>query len=282
MRTALVLALASVAWCGGLPTYGPPRQLAVLANPRIRESSGLACSRRTPGVFWTHNDSGDRPRLYAFDSAGVDLGTFELKGASALDWEDMASFTRKGRSYLLVGDIGDNEARRSHCTLLLAAEPAIDRNDLNKKLDVLRTIRFTFEGGPRNCESLAVCPKTGAVFLVEKAVGAACGVYAFPWPKGDGPQVAKLVARIVVPIATAMDISADGLRMVVLTYASALEFARSPDELWKEALARRPRLLSMPPRRQGESIAYGPQGLSLYLTSEKRPTPLLLVPATAP
>ena len=110
MRTALVLALASVAWCGGLPTYGPPRQLGVLANPRIRESSGLACSRRTPGVFWTHNDSGDRPRLYAFDTTGADLGTYELKGASALDWEDLASFTRKGRGYLLVGDIGDNEA----------------------------------------------------------------------------------------------------------------------------------------------------------------------------
>ena len=282
MRIALVLALASSAWCGGLPTYGPPRQLAVLANPRIRESSGLACSRRTPGVFWTHNDSGDRPRLYAFDTAGADLGTFELRGAAARDWEDMASFTRKGRGYLLVGDIGDNASERSHCTLFVAAEPAIDRGELKRKLDVLRTIRFTYEGGPRNCESVAVCPKTGAVFLVEKAARATCGVYAFPWPKGDGPQVARLVAKIVVPVATATDISADGLRMVVLTYASALEFARDPDESWKDALARRPRVLSMPPRRQGESIAYGPKGLSLYLTSEKRPTPLLLVPGTAP
>ena len=30
----------------------------------LRESSGLGISRTRPGVFWTHNDSGDRPRLY--------------------------------------------------------------------------------------------------------------------------------------------------------------------------------------------------------------------------
>lgn len=33
-------------------------------------------------------------------------------------------------------------------------------------------------------------------------------------------------------------------------------------------------------RAQGESIAYGPDGESLYLASEKVPTPLLEVPVT--
>jgi len=274
--------LVATAHAAALPTYGPPRQIAVLANAHVRESSGLACSRRTPGVFWTHNDSGDKPRLYAFDTAGADLGTFTLQGASARDWEDMASFTRKGKPYLLVGDVGDNDAERSHCTLYLVAEPAIDRRDLKRKLPVLRAIRFTYEDGPRNCESVAVCPKTGAVFLVGKAVRPTCGVYAFPWPKDDSPQVARRVGTIVLPVATAMDVSADGLRMVILTYAGAVEFARKPEESWKDALARRPRVLAMPPRRQGESIAYDPKGQSLFLTSEKLPTPLLLVPVTAP
>jgi hypothetical protein len=37
----------------------------------------------------------------------------------------------------------------------------------------------------------------------------------------------------------------------------------------------------MPLRRQGESICYGPDGRSLYLTSEKLPTPLIEIPARA-
>jgi hypothetical protein len=34
----------------------------------------------------------------------------------------------------------------------------------------------------------------------------------------------------------------------------------------------------MPRRRQGESICYGPDGKTLYLTSEQLPTPLWEVP----
>src|SRR5688500_5814903 len=38
-----------------------PVQLAALEDRRVRESSGLAASRRSPGLIWTHNDSGDGP-----------------------------------------------------------------------------------------------------------------------------------------------------------------------------------------------------------------------------
>ena len=34
------------------------------------ESSGLAASNRRPLHFWTHNDSGGRSIIYAFDAAG--------------------------------------------------------------------------------------------------------------------------------------------------------------------------------------------------------------------
>jgi len=269
-------------WAASLPTYGPARKLCVLANGRIDESSGLAASRRTPGVFWTHNDSGDKPRLYAFDTTGADLGTFTVSGASATDWEDMASFSRDGKPYLLVGDIGDNATKRRHCTLYLVAEPAIDRNDLKRKVDVLRTLRFTYADGPHNCESLAVCPSTHAIFLVEKTLRPTCAVYSFPWPEDDTPQVARSVGKVLLPIATAMDISADGNRMLILSYAGAFEYARGPEETWEAALKRRSRMLPIPPTRQPEAIAYGAEGRSIYLTSEKTPTPLFLLPAAQP
>ena len=75
-----------------------------------------------------------------------------------------------------------------------------------------------------------------------------------------------------------MDISPDGLRAVVLTYGNAYEYVRGPKETWAEGFGREPRVIKMPRRAQGESICYGHDGTTLYLTSEKLPTPLLEVP----
>jgi len=89
---------------------------------------------------------------------------------------------------------------------------------------------------------------------------------------------AKKVANLHLPTATAMDISPDGMRAVILTYDHAYEYTRQPDETWERAFSRKPRCIIMPPRIQGESICYGPDGKTLYLTSEKLPTPLWEVP----
>ena len=93
-------------------------------------------------------------------------------------------------------------------------------------------------------------------------------VYAFT------RAVAKAVATLKLPVTTAMDISPDGRRCVVLTYGPAFEYTRKAGETWKEAFARAPRMLSTPARQQGESICYGRDGKTLYLTSEKLPAPL--------
>ena len=55
-----------------------------ISDPRITESSGLAASKLHPGVYWTHNDSGDGPYVYAIDSAtGTDgIRSFRMGGIS--------------------------------------------------------------------------------------------------------------------------------------------------------------------------------------------------------
>src|SRR5687768_8026461 len=76
---------------GTTETYGPARRLAVLKDPAIKESSGLVASRSTPGLYWTHNDSGDGPFIYGFDSRGARKGVWRVAGTSARDWEDIAA-----------------------------------------------------------------------------------------------------------------------------------------------------------------------------------------------
>src|SRR5215213_3894622 len=70
--------------------YGPPVNIASLKDKSVSESSGLVASRRTPGVYWTHNDSGDGPFIYAFNSRGEASGVFRVTGAQARDWEDIS------------------------------------------------------------------------------------------------------------------------------------------------------------------------------------------------
>src|SRR5262249_23702109 len=111
--------------------YRAPVHLVNLENQSINESSGIAASRHNAGIFWTHNDSDDGPLIYAFDRQGKHRGVWRVKGAKAIDWEDMAigPGPRQGRSYLYLGDIGDNSRRRNQITVYRVAEPQVTPKD---------------------------------------------------------------------------------------------------------------------------------------------------------
>jgi hypothetical protein len=266
-------------------TYLPPQTTGLVASDEIDESSGLAAGR-TNKVLWTHNDSGDQPRIFAMSYAGADLATLKIKGASARDWEDMCSFAIGNRSFLMLADVGDNRASRDDCKLYVLAEPKLTANSKGKKLTVpaAMTINFKYEDGAHNCESVAVDTTTKTIYLVSKQRASSCKVYAIPLPNKSPkkPLVAKAMGTLKIPMTTAMDISPDGLRAIILTYQDAYEYIRRPDETWTDGFARPPRLIKMPFRTQGESICYAPDGRTLYLTSENLPTPLIKIPAKKP
>ena len=259
-----------------LPTpieYGPPKQIGTLTNKDIDESSGVAVSWRTPNVFWTHNDSGDDANLYAFKASGEHLKTLRLRNVEPRDWEDMASFVQKGTSYLLIADTGDNQAQRRNCSLHIFKEPAIN----SRRVEDSRTIRFRYEDGPRDCEAVAVDATTCVVLLATKSFGfSVCDIYQLPlFPENEREeQVAKKIRFIRLPFATAMDVSSDGHRLLIGTYANAFEFFRRDGETWQQAFARNPREIELPKRVQGEAACFGRDGKTIFLTSEKTPTPL--------
>ncbi len=262
--------------------YGQARRIARFADKRINESSGLARSIANPGMFWTHNDSGDVPRLFLFDREGQTRATLVVEGAEAEDWEDMASFEREGRGYLLVGDFGDNQARRKICTIYLVPEPHIEAGAeaVVVKAQPSVTIPFVYEDGPRDCEAVGVDPANGTIFLISKTRDENCTVYEIPWPAEEtaAPFTARAIATQRIPKITAMDISPDGSRAIVLTYSEAYEFVRGEGETWAEAFARQGRFVAMPGRKQGEALCYGTDGRTLYLTSEGVFRPLWEMP----
>lgn len=248
-----------------VPEYETPVELSRLENKKINESSGLAASRQHPGYFWTHNDSGGKPRLFCFDRTGKHRGTCQLKKAGNVDWEDMCSFTIDGKHKLLVGDVGDNQAHRRSCRLYLFDEPKHPSDEVKD----YHIIKLRYSTGPLDCEAVGVDPVSRKLLFVEKRWGLSCRVLEahYPGTKLDD-IVAKPIARVSLPLVTAMDISPDGRRALVLTMGQAYEFTRGSQESWGQAFGRRPRKIDMPARRQGETVCYGTDGRNIFLTSE--------------
>lgn len=285
---------AASANTGGAPVAEvTPVLLATLEDRAVRESSGLAASRNNPGVFWTHNDSGDGPFVYAFDREGRARGVWRVEGASARDWEDIARGPgpESGRSYLYAGDIGDNEGKRDNIVVYRFAEPTVELSDEAKSgrknarsTAPAEAIRLKYPDGPRDAEALMVHPVSGDIYIVTKGGGEA-GVYKLTAP-ASASEVSTLtrVATLRGPgffgsLVTGGDISPDGLRVALCDYASGYELrlpgapAQSFDDVWKQT----PLVISLGARRQGEAVGYRHDAAALLATSEGVPTPLIEV-----
>jgi hypothetical protein len=274
--------------------YGSAVQLANLEYLPIKESSGVASSERNRATIWTHNDSGDGPFIYAFDRKGKHRGVWKVAGAKAQDWEDMAlgPGPARGRSYIYVGDIGDNSKRRDHVVVYRVVEPQIAPKDSASTIQGPRdtepaeTIRLRYPDGKHDAETLLVHPSTGDLYIVTKVMGATAGVYKLKTPfSGSGVSVLTKVGEVQFPNAlkgfiTGGDISRDGRRVVLCDYLGACEFTLTGrrevtfDEVWKQT----PVPINLGTRRQGEAICYRADGQALLATSEGAPCPLIEVP----
>jgi hypothetical protein len=268
----------------GVLHYGPAKEVCKLKDSRIGESSGIAASIVNKDAFWTHNDSGDSAQIFLFNKSCETLAVVTIKDVKAVDWEDISTFKRGEDGFILIADTGDNFNMRKNRVLYLIREPLIPmKSEKNEALIIEvapeSVINFGFEDAPHDCESAAVDPTESTILLASKERKES-KIYAMPISSEGSkqPNVAKLIATVKLSNTTAMDISSDGMRAVILTYGNAYEYARSKGETWAQAFSREPRIIQAPPRPQGEGICYGADGKTLYLTSEGMSQPLWEIP----
>jgi len=273
--------------------YDLPVHLANLEYQPIKESSGIAASRRNPNLFWTHNDSGDEPFIYAFDRRGKHRGVWRVLGAKAVDWEDMAigPGPNGGEWYLYLGDIGNNSKTREEIIVYRVAEPSISSIDSSSSKQHPRAtqradvIRFRYPDGKHNSETLLVHPSTGDLYVLTKVSGKAAGVYKAKGPlsKSDVTTLERVgearFPNALMGVITGGDISPDGQRIILCDYLEAFELVLSDrpgtafDTIWKRPLIP----VDIGARQQGEAVCYGADGLTLFATSEQLPCPLIEV-----
>lgn len=262
----------------------------VLPLRELPEASGIAASRRTPGVLWSHNDAG-LPILYALTTEGAVQARIRVTGARVGDWESVSVGPCPQGTCVYIGDIGDNYAKRREITIYRVPEP-----DTNATVTAsAESLGASYPDGPRDAEALFVLPNE-AVFVVTKGEKGAVALYRIPSPFRNGAHVQlERVATLVAPgpnqvgvadrrKVTGAAASADG-RWVALRTGTAITFYAAGEliagkvrEVFRYDVTR----VREP---QGEGVALGADG-AVWLAGEgggkSRPGTLARLDCTFP
>ncbi len=227
-----------------------------IKDPRITESSGLAASRLHPGVYWTHNDQDNGPYLYAVDgSTGETVARVALSGVGTP--RDVEAISIGPGNKIFVGDIGDNLGGTwPHVWIYELPEPTELKDQTVKATQYV----VKYADGARDAESMAVHPKTGRVYIIDKNED---GGHLYEGPEklsASGTNVFRPTAPVEL-WATDAAFSPDGETLAVRGYLGGIWHD------WNGGKIQRKGRISVP-LGQGESVTYTPDGEKLLLGME--------------
>lgn len=268
--------------------FSDGEHIADLSDETIDESSGLADSWLSSNRLWTHNDSGDQPRLWALDKLGQVTTVVHLDGADNIDWEDMAIAPCSADDpspCIYMADFGDNNSVRDFVTIYRFPEPDLgDEPPASITIDDFETLHYAYDTGPRDAETLLVHPTDRRLWVIEKTGEPEVAIFEIPEDfDHPEPHVVSSVATVTIPGALALtrmvtggDIAPDASELSFRTYTQVYTFCiDDPDDV-AAAFAGEPVTTTvLPATIQGEALTYDRGDHSLWLTSEMIPAPLI-------
>ncbi|WDQ19063.1 hypothetical protein [Rhodopirellula sp. P2] len=253
-----------------------------LADEELNESSGMVFSLRDPTCIWSHNDSGDRARLFAFDAkTGQATGQWQFPGVTAVDWEDLAilpPIQSDAPARLVIADCGDNQAKRDHIELLVVEEMD-PRQSGELEPEQVRMVRVSYPDGAHDCEAIWFDEPSQELMLLCKRFVPWVGLYRvalFNEATGKLEQqvTARLVTQVPIALATAADRDLQTGDVWVATYWQAMKFSKADHATLKDQMAQTPIAIDLPSLRQVEAISVDSQS-GVWVTSEGAPAPLV-------
>lgn len=271
--------------CASCTTYaleaGNPR----VASAELDELSGIVESRRTPGVFFAHNDSGDTARFFAIDARGRLLAEYALDGATAVDWEDVASAPCGAEQCLYFADIGDNNLARSDYAVYRVREPEAPASPpaTVRPVDVpWERLPFRYPDGAHNAETLLAHGATGDLYVVTKVETGSSGVYRFPAAsQGVTETTLTRVATLDLPASGAVLVTGGSLhpcepRLLIRTYVRLFEYVLPEGRPLEAIFTATAREMPFRAERQGEAVGWRTNGRGYVTVSEGNGPPLNL------
>ncbi len=288
----LLLALLAAA-CGGRPSVARDTQAACEASEvlgqlwdGLAEASGIARDPRRPDLFWLHNDSGNEAALYAVDAEGRLRARVPVFGTANRDVEDIAVARCEGGWCLWLADIGDNAGVRLFVEVHrlplppLPTVPVGAQASGSEPLHPLATYTLVYPDGARDAESLVVDAGRRELLIVTKGRDGVVSVYAAGLDTLEAahqPVPLQRLGRLPVPtggssaqLVTAADLSPDGARLAVRSYAALYLFPWAGTEAFDSLTTPASSSLLGLLEPQGEGLAFGDDGEQVYLASEAR------------
>ncbi|MBI5493449.1 MAG: hypothetical protein HY904_00380 [Deltaproteobacteria bacterium] len=284
-RPGLAARLLAGAACGGgtaepCAFWQPPAWHGRLDDDALSELSGLALSRRNPGILWAVQDSGHTPTLFAVDLGAHVTARLEL-AATNTDWEAVSVGPCPAGTCVYVADIGDNAAARDHVTLWVLPEPeaAAPRAALP-----VEEVRLQYPDGAQDAEALVVS-REGVPLILTKRTDGMARLYAAPgWSAGVTTvmeargtlDVSRGPSRGLPASVTDASLFPDNTRLLVRTYLGAWEFllpSGDVDDLVQATRGSVPFALEI----QGEAVAYDAPRHGYWQAPEGAGAPLSFV-----
>jgi hypothetical protein len=230
---------------------------------QLPEASGLTVGRGADAPLFAINDSG-KPVLTVLDRSGKVTGEIALNGTKLEDWEDISAGscgTGADGTCLFIADIGDNNRRRAHVTVLRLPQPAAGTSTAA----AADAFEFAYPDGAHDAEATFVTAD-GQLFLVTKDRKSA-NLYRAPHPlrSGSAGRLSR-VGEIALERVTDADTSPDG-RWTALRNNHELLFFRTADLIagtTKDPIRVDLAHLGEP---QGEGVTLGADG-AVYLVGE--------------
>ena len=255
------------------PNFGERQDLGLIAYDPINEASGIAMSRKNPNVLWTHNDSGDQARLFAFNLQGSHLGVYNIDGIVNRDWEDIAvgPGPDDNETYIYIGDIGDNSAQHDLKFIYRIPEPMVDSNQapLDTAISLAETITFQYPDGNRDAETLMVDPLTKDIYIISKRESQV-RVYLAAYPQSTTQTITlEQVATLNLTLTVGGDISPSGLEILIKTYTTMNYWCRTPEQTLSQAFENKPVTVPYISELQGEAVGWTSDQMGYYTISEE-------------
>lgn len=280
MKIRFALILLSLTACStntpetAASTFGKARDLALI-DAKLPEASGIAASVVNKGSIWSVNDSGNPAEVYLIDTTAHVTLTCKLPVENR-DWEEIlvGPGPIKGKTYVYVGEIGDNNAIYETKNIYRFEEPSLldaTAGEATKDVVLTDTLQIQMSDGKRDTETMLIDPLTNDLYIISKREDSV-GVYKVAQPFDTKKvMIAEKVAQIPYFKIVAGQFSPDGTEVILKDYDHVYYWKRSKDEPLEKLLMQKPELLPYDREAQGESLTWKLDGSGYYTLSETNP-----------
>lgn len=257
--------------------------MGIVENPQLTEVSGIVMSSHD-SIIWAHNDGGKNATIYALSIDGRDKGSYTLSNVNIRDWEDITCGPgpENGKTYLYVGDIGDNNGTNSTKFIYRFLEPKPQSNNVNKVITDVDPIPFSYPNNERyDSETLMIDPLTKDLYIITKREFNNNGIYnilfLLPYPqKIDGLNRAIALDTLNdIEIykgkgAVGGSISKDGGEILIKSLKKVYYWRRTPSKSISDAFQDKAISVSYESEYKGEALCWDNRNSGYFTLSESK------------